>query len=170
MNKSEGNAVKNETVKIAVGEAVCVLLMLGVYALIGHFSVKVLCGSVFGGIVTVLNFFFMALTVDRAADKYGDSVKQIKKSIGASYIFRLIVVLGVLALAIVSGYCDVLATLLPLVFVRPILLVEEYLLKSKKAKDKNTVENNISLSDFDASTEDNSIGDDGKSTAVGKDK
>ena len=130
MNINEENAVKKETLKIAAGEAICVLLVIGVYALIGRFSLKVLCGAVLGGIVTVLNFFFMAVTVDRAADKYGDSVSQMKKSVSASYVFRLIIVLGVLALAIGSGYFDGLATLIPLVFVRPILLVEDYILKS----------------------------------------
>ena len=55
--------------RIAVGEAICVGLMLAIYCLLGRFTVKVLIGGLLGGSLAVLNFLFLSIAVTRAADR-----------------------------------------------------------------------------------------------------
>ncbi|MGX8706745.1 MAG: ATP synthase subunit I, partial [bacterium] len=66
-------AVLRETARVAVGVFALVGVMLVVYAIIGRLSAKVALGGVYTGLLTVLNFFVMGLTVqgvtDRAAEK-----------------------------------------------------------------------------------------------------
>ena len=61
-------AVLRETGHIAIGVFIMVAVMLAVYAVIGKFSSKVLMGGVYTGILTVLNFFIMGLTVQSVAE------------------------------------------------------------------------------------------------------
>lgn len=123
--------VFRETAIILIGQLLCVAAMLGIYFLLGYFTVKVLLGAVVGGVLSVLNFFFMAIGTSLAADKAEqDNVKGGKALIQSSYILRTAVLAVVLFACIKSGFCDVIALLLPLVFVRPILTVGEFFRKS----------------------------------------
>ena len=65
-------AVKAETKRLALGVTVLTVLMLGVYLILGRMSVNVVLGGAWGSMVAVLNFFFMALTVQKAAEKRGN--------------------------------------------------------------------------------------------------
>ena len=134
MKINENNAVMKTTAKIAAGQAVCILLMFGIFAVCGKFTYKVLLGGLLGGVVTVLNFFFMGLSVDSAADRYSGSEKNIKASVQLSFIARLVVMLLCLGLALKSGWFNPISLLVPLCLVRPILLVCEFI---SKAKTKN---------------------------------
>lgn len=136
MKINENNAVMKTTAKIAAGQAVCILLMFGIFAVCGKFTYKVLLGGLLGGVVTVLNFFFMGLSVDSAADRYSGSEKNIKASVQLSFIARLVVMLLCLGLALKSGWFNPISLLVPLCLVRPILLVCEFI---SKAKTKNNV-------------------------------
>ena len=122
--------VFKETAIIAVGEVVCVALMCAVYALIGKFSVAVLLGGFIGLLVATGNFFALAVAATLAADKAeaGDSLAG-QKLMKSSYPIRLLVMTAVLILCAKSGYFDVLALVLPLVFVRPVLTVAEFFRK-----------------------------------------
>ena len=60
--------VFKETLTIAVGEAICVAMMLGVFALLGKFNRSVVLGGILGGLIAVGNFFFMAVGTALAAD------------------------------------------------------------------------------------------------------
>ena len=53
--------VFKETALIAIGEAVGVALMFGVYALLGKFDVSVVLGGLVGLLVATGNFFFLAV-------------------------------------------------------------------------------------------------------------
>ena len=65
-------AVRKETKKVAIGTFVCVVLMWAVFG-IGHLAVPeqipfdytVLLAGFIGGMVAVLNFFLMGLTVQK---------------------------------------------------------------------------------------------------------
>lgn len=134
MKINENNAVMKTTAKIAAGQVVCILLMFGIFVVCGRFTYKVLLGGLLGGVVTVLNFFFMGLSVDSAADRYSGSEKNIKASVQFSFIARLVVMLLCLGLALKSGWFNPISLLVPLCLVRPILLVCEFI---SKAKTKN---------------------------------
>ena len=52
--------VLRQTLLIAIGQAVGVGVMLGVFALLGRFDYTVALGGFIGAVVALLNFFFMA--------------------------------------------------------------------------------------------------------------
>ena len=122
--------VFKETAIIAIGEVVCVALMCAVYALIGKFSVAVMLSGLIGLLVATGNFFALAVVATLAADRAeaGDSLAG-QKLMKSSYPIRLLVMAVVLILCAKSGYFDVLALALPLVFVRPVLTVAEFFRK-----------------------------------------
>lgn len=122
--------VLRETAVIAIGEIICVALMCGVYALIGKFSFSVLWGGLVGLLVATGNFFFLAVIATLAADRAeNQDVAGGQKLMKSSYPIRLLVMAGVLILCAKSGYFDVIALALPLLFVRPILTIAEFFRK-----------------------------------------
>lgn len=127
--------ILRETALLALGEALCIGAMIGIFALVGHFNYTVVLGGIIGGILAVGNFFFMAIASDAAADKATEQqdVEGGKKAIKVSYTTRLLI-LGVLLFVFAkSGHCNVLALACPLFFVFPILTVSEFF---RKAGDK----------------------------------
>lgn len=123
--------VLKETLYVAAGEAVCVAAMIGIFALLGKYSREVLLGGIVGGLVAVANFFFMAVGVTLAADKAeSQEVNAGKALVSSSYTIRLVLMAVVLFAAAKSGYCNVFALVIPLVFVRPVLTLGEFFRKS----------------------------------------
>jgi hypothetical protein len=123
--------VLKETLYIAAGEAVCVAAMIGIFALLGQYSREVLLGGIVGGLVAVANFFFMAVGVTLAADKAeNQEVNAGKALVSSSYAIRPVLMAVVLFAAAKSGYCNVFALVIPLVFVRPVLTLGEFFRKS----------------------------------------
>ena len=122
--------VLKETAIVALGEAICVALMCGVYALLGKFGLSVVLGGLVGFLVAAGNFFFLAVVATIAADKAeaGDPASG-QKLMKSSYPIRLLAMAGVLILCAKSGVCDVIALVLPLLFVRPILTIAEFFRK-----------------------------------------
>jgi len=128
--------VRQETGIVALGEGICLALMLAVCALLGFFSRSVILGGVVGTLLAVANFFFMAVNVCSAADKAaGQDVKGGKSMVKFSYSARMIALFVILFACVKSGYCNVFTSVLPLAFVRPILTLAEFFRKdgAKKA-------------------------------------
>lgn len=122
--------VLHETKIILLGEIICLALMLAVYALLGRLDGRALLGGVIGTALAVLNFFFMAMNASMAADKaIQQDVKGGQKQIKLSYSMRLLVIFVILFACVKSGLCDALASVLPLVFVRPVITVAEFFRK-----------------------------------------
>ena len=122
--------VFHETGIIAIGEVICLALMLAVYALLGRFSREVLLGGLIGALLAVLNFFFMAMCASMAADKaVNQYVKGGQKQIKLSYFIRMIAIFVILFACVKSGLCNALASVLPLLFVRPVITVAEFFRK-----------------------------------------
>lgn len=122
--------VLRETAVIAIGEIICVALMCGVYALIGKFSFSVLWGGLVGLLVATGNFFFLAVIATLAADRAEkQDVAGGQKLMRSSYPIRLLAMAVVLILCAKSGLFDLIALVLPLVFVRPILAIAEFFKK-----------------------------------------
>lgn len=122
--------VIKQTLLVLAGQAVCVGIMLGIFALLGRFDRTVLLGGIFGGLIATLNFFFMAIAATIASDKaVAQDVKGGQATIQISYIARLAVMAVVLFALVKSGLCDVFAVVLPLVFTRPILTLFEFFRK-----------------------------------------
>ena len=122
--------VFRETKVIAIGVAAGVLLMEIVFALLGRIDRSVLLGGLVGGLLAILNFFFMAVNVNQAADRAVDQdVKAGKSLIHTSYATRMVVIFIVLFACVKSGLCDVFASVIPLLFVRPVISIAEFFRK-----------------------------------------
>ena len=121
--------VFKETAIVAVGELICCAAMVGVFAALGKFEMNVLWGAVAGALVMTANYFFRAVTVSLATDRArnGD-VAQAKRMVQLSSIVRLVLMGLALVLGIVLG-ANAVAILLPLLFVRPVLLLAEFFRK-----------------------------------------
>ena len=121
--------VMKETVLVTVGVLICSAIMVGVFAALGHFSLNVALSALAGSLIIILNYFFLAVTVTLAADKaeQGDAEKA-KKMIRLSPILRLVVMAAALFIGIKLGG-NVIALVLPLVFLRPVLMLGEFFRK-----------------------------------------
>ena len=101
--------VLRETGIIAIGECVGVAVMIIIFALLGQFDRSVVLGGLIGGILSILNFFLMAVNANDAADK---AINQDVK----------------------SGKADTLTEtgtgVIPLLFVRPTITIAEFFRKS----------------------------------------
>ena len=127
--------VLKETAIIAIGQAVCVAAMLGIFALLDKFGRGVWLGVISGGLLATLNFFFMAIGASLAADKAQDqNVKGGQAMIQASYLVRMVLLFIILFALVKSGLCNVITAVLPLAFTRPILTIAEFFRKSGEIK------------------------------------
>ena len=125
--------VIKETGIVAAGELLLSAAMVGVFAALGYFEMRVLWGALAGTLVIVVNYFFMAITVSVASERAaGGDAKAAQNMIQLSSAVRLLLVGGAVFLAIKLG-CNVLATLLPLAFIRPILMVTGFFRKKGDA-------------------------------------
>lgn len=123
--------VFQETLIVAVGQVICIAAMIGVFALLGFMDKSVVLGGIIGGMLAILNFFIMAVSASLAMDKAADQdVEGGKKLIRTSQIVRYAILFVLLFAFIKSGICNMIAIVLPVVFVRPILLVGEFFRKS----------------------------------------
>lgn len=141
-----------DTVWLALGEAVVALLISAVYLLLKKFDYTVVTGAVLGGAVTVINFFILSVGINRAingyiqgrgdkemdeeeAEKYAqEHSTDVQNAMLKSYMFRMFLMIGSLALALISGWFNVLATVIPLLMYRPVLYAVELIKVKVKAK------------------------------------
>ncbi len=129
------NPVFRETAYIALGEALCLAIMLGLFALAKAWSRAVVWGGVLGTILAVANFFFLAVGTSLAADRAEkQDVKGGQTTVRLSFLLRYLVLIVVILIAAKSGLFHPLALILPLAFVRPILALAEFF---RKASERN---------------------------------
>ena len=121
--------VYKETAIVALGELICCAVMVGVFAALGYFKMNVLWGALAGAGIMTANYFFMAVIVSLAADKaQQEQVAQAKRMVKISSAVRLIL-MAVLLFACIRLGANVVALVLPIIFVRPILMVAEFFRK-----------------------------------------
>ena len=114
-------AVRKETRHVAIGTAICVVLMWVVYAILHAvtpeqvpFDYTVILGGLGGGIIAVLNFFLMGLTVQKVVSLEDEG--QARNKMKASYSQRMLLQLLWGIAAIVAPCFQFAAGLLPLLF------------------------------------------------------
>ena len=123
--------VFHETAIIAAGEVIGVALMLVVFALLGRLDRAAVLGGIVGGLLAVGNFLMMAINVSLAADKAAQqNVKAGKAMVSTSYVTRMVVLFVILFACVKSGLCNVIACVVPLLFVRVTITVAEFMRKS----------------------------------------
>ncbi|MCD7733210.1 MAG: ATP synthase subunit I [Oscillospiraceae bacterium] len=124
--------VLHETLIITIGQVICIAAMFGIFALLGLFDSTVVFGGILGGILAILNFLFMAISVCVASDRaVAQDVKGGKSLMTFSMVLRYVVIFIVWVAGAVSGLCNVFALVLPIVFVRPTITVWEFFRKKE---------------------------------------
>ncbi len=144
------NMPVSEILFLIFGEAAVSLVVAAVYLLLERFSYKVVTGACLGTLVTVLNFVILSIAVNRAVDKVmaekgnkdmteeeaatfaAEHQAVIQRAVQGSYLIRQILMLGILVLAFVLDWFDVIATIVPLLMFRPLITVHGLLKKDKK--------------------------------------
>lgn len=149
--------VKKETGTIALGTVMLCLIMLAVYTFLGKLDPSVFLGTALGFIAAVGNFFLMALSVQKSAEKMNGVVlppvqkdengeeadsdkndavspeaKEIKKFMRASYTGRMLLLVLVAILAVNVKIFDTVACLVVLLFPRIVVFVVQFIRKKKE--------------------------------------
>lgn len=128
--------VLSQTAVVLAGQAVGLGAMFGVFVLLHRFGTPVVLGGIVGTVLAVLNFFIMAISASLAADKAEkQDVHGGQKIIRASYFGRMVGLFALLLICVKSGYFNIFALLLPLVFVRPSLALAEFFRKPGEKKE-----------------------------------
>lgn len=150
-------AVRQETLKVAAGTAVLSVVMLLVFALLGRLDLPVVLGALLGAGASILNFFLMALSVQRAAesmngveippepvDENGDpdpdaapakpapEVQRAKQRMQLSYTGRMILLIAVGILALSVPCFNPVAAALALLFPRLAIFILGFIQPKRK--------------------------------------
>ncbi len=115
-------AVKHETKHVAIGVFVMSIIMMIVFAVIGQFDYTVLLGTLLGGGFAILNFFIMALDVQKAVHR--DLPEEAKLVMQNSYTRRLLLLVAVAIVGIKLPYFHWVAVVVPMVFPRITIAVK----------------------------------------------
>ena len=152
-------AVKQETGKIVLGVTVLSALMVSVFLIIGQFQLSVLFGAVLGTAMACLNFFLMALSVQKAAEKMtgvhlppeeeapggeeeadekedqplSPQALRAKRSMQLSYAGRMAMLAAYAIIAVSQAWLHPVAALLPLLFPRIVISLSGLIAQKKGA-------------------------------------
>ncbi len=149
MNEKKNGGRYADTLLLLIGEVIVAALISIVYLIIGRFDYTVPLGALVGGGVMVLNLFILSYSVNRAVDKFiaerGDREldeeeaaeyaakfgNETRMAVAKSQLLRNLLMIGVLAAALISKQCDIIATVIPLLMYRPLLSIGEYFRKKR---------------------------------------
>ena len=110
-----------ETLFVAIGTFLAGAVIVLVFLCLDKYDLKVLYGALFGCTAAVLNFFFMAYTLQKTMESVKDESEEereklAKMKIKAYYSFRSLVYLLALGGAMASKQFNIITLLAPLVF------------------------------------------------------
>ena len=128
------NPVLQESLRVTISTFVMLCIMYGVFAITGNFSIKVLYSGFTGWFLNVANFFFMCVAIVNHTDETENSAQQAAMRIRSSYMIRSLALLVILFLLLKSGYFDTIATLVPLLFIRPAIMLDNFYSKMGRKK------------------------------------
>ena len=111
---------------MALGQAICVTLMVGIFALLDKYDTSVLLGGIAGGIFGIAYFMSMVVCANIATKKaLKQDVKGGQAFMQMSYTLRMVGLFAALVLCAMTKRFNLLTLVLPIVFVRPIVGVAE---------------------------------------------
>lgn len=117
--------------------AVCVAIMLVIYALLGAFTRLVLLGALVGLVLSIGNFVSLSITVSNAVDRAArdNDPQRAQLSIQASGVLRLLVLAIIYIALFRAKVCDPVAALLPLLMAQAVLKLVEFFRKDDEGGD-----------------------------------
>ena len=121
--------VYRETALVAGGEMLLTAAMVGIFGALGYFSLIVLWSGLVGCLIAICNHFAVGVTVSLAADRaVRGEVEAAKQMVKTSATMRL-VIMGILLFVALKLGANAVALILPLLFIRPILMLAEFFRK-----------------------------------------
>ena len=125
----------NDVIKMAIGIYALSLVMVLIFALLGYFDITVIFGALLGATVCILNFFFLAVTVQKSVSK---EAGRAKAGMGTSYILRMLLIAVTIIAGIKLSYFNYVAVFIPFFFPRIVIMVINYFdnKKSRKGDEK----------------------------------
>lgn len=161
--RKEFHSMKNKTTAditaLTLGElAVAVLTVAGFLVAKAAFNVKfdfrVITGALLGATVSILNYVFLTVTVNRALNRFLDirgtaemdedeaarfaseNSMQFQNAINLSFAVRTVSMLATLVAAFVLDFFSPIATVIPLLAFRPILMLISTVNERRSSKSK----------------------------------
>lgn len=125
--------VKKETKFIALVVLILSALMQSVFLIIGMWDLPVLLGNLLGGLVGVLNFFFMGLGLSSALKKETADAKQTAKF---SQTMRNLMIVVTIVIAVFAPFFNLASTAIAIFFPTVGVFVRAYVMKKKEANSK----------------------------------
>ena len=135
-----------------IGELITALLVCGAFLILKKFDTSVLFGAILGSAVTLANFLMLIISTNRAIDRAiaergeGEMSEEevaeftarhqanLQAAARISYLVRTVCIAATLVVAfLLNGVFNVIATLVPLLMFRPIIVISQ-LLKNKISK------------------------------------
>ena len=127
--KKIADVVYKETFYIALVCSLLSLVMEGVFFILGYWDLKVLSGNLFGLFVVVLNFFLMAVFVQKAVAKDEKGAKSTLQ-LSQSLRFVMLILFAVIAYNL-PNYINMIAFIIPYLFPRIAIALRPVLVKEK---------------------------------------
>lgn len=136
-----------ELAAVAIGEVLVSLIVSAVYILLHKFTYKVALGATLGSTITFLNFLVLSVMTGRVIDRFVEERGEgelsdeeaaeftlkfqasVQKQMKLSFIIRTAVLAVTLILAFLIDAFEILPTVIPLLALRPILMVAGMLKK-----------------------------------------
>ena len=126
--------VKKETLFVSIVTLILSMLMESVFLIIGRWDLNVLLGNLLGGIIGILNFFFLGLSVQKAVSADEKKAKEIMKG---SHAIRFALIIVLLAISLIfQNVFNVIATIISLLFATVAVYLRAIFNKDKKKQAK----------------------------------
>jgi len=120
--------IKKELRNMAICILILTILMLVIFWLSGYFGSDTVFGALMGSGVAFLNFFFLALAVEKSV-KNNQNPKMV---VASSYTMRMLFMGIMIVIAIKSPHINYVAMVIPLIFPRISILILNFLKKRNK--------------------------------------
>ena len=131
---NQKNPVIQESLRVTIWTLLMLGVLCGIFAIAGEFSVMVLYSGFTGWFLTIANFFFMCVAIMNHTDQTETSVQKAAAAIRVSYMMRTVALLIILIVLLKSGKFDPIATLVPLLFTKPAVMIDNTLFRTRNTK------------------------------------
>ncbi len=122
--------IGKQFIYVAVGQAIGLGVLYGIFALLNAFDMTVLWGGFIGALLALGNFTAMVISAIRASGKAMEQeVKAGQLMVQGSYLLRMVVLFILLFALVKTGKFHVISLVVPLIFIRPALSVGQLLQK-----------------------------------------
>ena len=124
--------VKKECIYIAYCCTILSVLMQAVFVVCKRWEYTVLLGNLLSLVASVLNFYFMGLTLQKSVEKDESDAKKLMKS---SSSVRTAVLFVIIAIGVALPWFNTVAVIVPVFFPRIAIMLRPFI-KYKKGSDK----------------------------------